>query len=212
MNKNKKVIIVSIILILLISLLVFLNSNKDQGNISIVNEANKMKQKFVDQLPGLEKLAKENPQDASISQQLGVAKYATGDIEGAKQAYETAINIEQDNAVSHNNLGNVYRDMGDFENAEKEYLKAIELDKRFTKSYLNLGSVYTLILNKQEKAINIYEIGIEYNPEYVDLYNNLAHTYEKMGDIENAKKYYSQSLQIKEDNPAATRALERLNN
>lgn len=209
LNKKSLIAIIGILLLVIISFIIFSNKENNNGQVG-VNESNQIKEKFLKDLPDLEKQALENPNDAQASMKLGVAKYATGDVEGARQAYEQTININKEDSVAHNNLGNVYRDMGDYDKAIEEYLKAIEIEKKLTTPYLNLGSIYQYILSKPEEAIKIYKKGIDANPEYADLYNLLAGVYEKQGDLDNAKKYYEESLSIKTDNPAAQNGLNRL--
>jgi len=208
---NKKSLITILAILILAVILIIVFSNKDNNSQQLTgNESNQLKEKFLKDLPDLEKQVFENPNDSQAAMKLGVAKYATGDIEGAKQAYEKTITLNKEDAVAHNNLGNVYRDMGDYDKAIEEYLKAIGIEKKLTTPYLNLGSVYQYILNKPEKAIDIYKKGIEANPDYVDLYNLLAGVYEKQGDTEKAKEYYQKSLEIKADNPAAQNGLKRI--
>jgi len=210
LNKKTLIAILAALVLIVILFIIFFNKNDDNSGQIVGNESNQIKEKFLKDLPDLERQVLENPNDAQAAMKLGVAKYATGDVEGAREAYEQTININKEDSVAHNNLGNVYRDMGNYDKAIEEYLKAIEIEKKLTTPYLNLGSIYQYILSKPEKAIGIYKQGIEANPDYVDLYNLLAGVYEKQGDLDNAKKYYEESLSIKADNPAAQNGLKRI--
>lgn len=53
--------------------------------------------------------------------------------------------------------------------------------------------------NEPEKAIPFYNECIEKLPEFADAYNNRGLTYEKMGDIENAKLDYERAIQKDKD-------------
>jgi tetratricopeptide (TPR) repeat protein len=169
-----------------------------------------LRQQFTDQLPQLQAQVAKDPNNPALQQQLGVAKYATGDIQGAKDAYEKGVALDSSNAVLHNNLGNTYRDLGDYAKAEAEYRQAMQLNPQLTTPYMNLGSIYQYILGKPDTALTIYASGIKSNPEYVDFYNATAAIYEQQGLKSKALAAYQQALKVQPGNPAATAGVARL--
>ena len=171
---------------------------------------NKMKQEFADRLPDLQKKAQADPNNPAIQQELGVTKYATGDLQGAKEAYEKGIQLDSKNAVLHNNLGNTYRDLGDHAKAETEYRTAMKLNPKLTTPYMNLGSIYQYVFNKPDSALQVYADGIKSNPDYVDFYNATAAIYEQQGLNSKAASYFQQALKIQPGNPAAEAGLKRV--
>lgn len=176
----------------------------------VVSAQNQLKQQFLDQLPELQKQALADPTNPSIQQQLGVAKYATGDLQGAQQAYEKGTQLDTKNAVLHNNLANTYRDLGDYAKAETEYRLAMQLNSKLTTPYMNLGSIFQYILGKPDTALQVYAEGIKNNPDYIDFYNATAAIYEQQGLKTKAIASFDQALKIQPGNPAAVAGLKRL--
>ena len=54
--------------------------------------------------------------------------------------------------------------------------------------------------NKNERAIDFYKAAIEINPDYIDVYHNLAKTYKNIGQVNNAIVTYEQALQVSPNN------------
>lgn len=177
---------------------------------SQVSPQGKLRQQFTDQLPQLQAQVAKDPNNPALQQQLGVAKYATGDIQGAKSAYEKGVALDSTNAVLHNNLGNTYRDLGDYAKAEAQYRLAMQLNPQLTTPYMNLGSIYQYILGKPDTALTVYAAGIKSNPDYVDFYNATGAIYEQQGLKSKALASYEQALKIQPGNPAATAGVARL--
>jgi tetratricopeptide (TPR) repeat protein len=175
-----------------------------------VSAQDKLRQQFTNQLPQLQQATLKDPNNAALQQQLGVAKYATGDLQGAKQAYEKSTQLDPKNAVMHNNLGNTYRDLGDYANAEAQYRQAMQLNPQLTTPYMNLASIYQYILGKPDTALQIYAEGIKNNSDYVDFYNATGAIYEQQGLKTKAIAAYQQAAKIQPGNPAATAGLKRL--
>lgn len=213
--KQKFITLASLILIFILAVIAIVHLQGQEAarkakQDSLMSEQNRLKKQFVDQLPELQKKAQQDPNNISVQQQLGVAKYATGDLQGAKDAYEKASSLDQNNAVIHNNLGNTYRDLGNYAQAESEYRTAMKLNPKLTTPYLNLGSVYQYILARPDTALDIYKEGIKNNPDYVDLYNVTASVYEQQGLTDKAAAQYKKALEIQPNNQAATAGLKRL--
>ncbi|HNW56097.1 MAG TPA: tetratricopeptide repeat protein [bacterium] len=201
-----------IILILLIVAVIWrFNSGGLAGNqAGKQSPQNKLRQQFADQLPDLQKQVEKDPNNPDLQQQLGVAKYATNDLQGAKEAYEKGVSLNSDNAIMHNNLGNVYRDLSDYSKAEAEYRRAMELNPKLTTPYSNLASIYQYNLGKPETALAIYESGIKSVPEYIDFYNSIALLYEQQGLKDKAIDAFKRALKVQPSNQAAQSGLERL--
>jgi len=171
---------------------------------------NKLQQQFLAQLPQLQASIAKTPNDPTLQQQLGVAKYATGDLQGAEAAYQKTVTLDPNNAVAHNNLANTYRDLGNYAQAESEYNLAMKLDPQLTTPYMNLASIYQYILGKPDTALQVYAQGIASNPDYVDFYNATAAIYEQEGLTTKAIAEYKLALKTQPGNPAATAGLKRL--
>jgi tetratricopeptide (TPR) repeat protein len=61
---------------------------------------------------------------------------------------------------------------------------------------------YTLMLqeNDVDKALEIFKINVEKNPNSWNVYDSLAEAYSKKGDKANASKYYNAALKLAPDN------------
>ena len=89
----------------------------------------------------LEKAVAADPQDLDSLEKLAVAHYQLKEYDQAAEAY-LKILAQVDDAFTHNNLGNVYRDQKKHDQAIAQYLKAIELDPTLKQPYINLARVY----------------------------------------------------------------------
>ncbi|MBD2775748.1 tetratricopeptide repeat protein [Iningainema tapete] len=99
---------------------------------------------------------------------LGNLLKASGDLQGAKTAYETAVKIDPTFAAAYYNLGMTLKAMNLFTDAVTFYQKAIQFNPKYAEAYQNLGVVLLKIGNLQEsliafkKAISLHE---QHNPE-----------------------------------------------
>ncbi|WP_414527239.1 glycosyltransferase [Nodularia chucula] len=78
---------------------------------------------------------------------LGNLLKASGDINGAKIAYETALKIDPSFAVGHYNLGMIFKTLGLFTDAIASYQKAIKCNPNYAQAYQNLGVVQLKVGN-----------------------------------------------------------------
>jgi tetratricopeptide (TPR) repeat protein len=211
---SKKFVIISAVIIVAaaggVALLNPTIRNLITGKKEPRTSTNQITQQFLDQLPGLREEAKSNPNSAGAQQQLAMAMYATGDLEGAKKAYEKSALLDGNNAIVHNNLGNVYRDLRNFKSAETEYRTAMRLNPQLPMPYANLANIYLNDLNRPNDAQDIYATGIKNIPSYIDFYLAAASAYERMGESTKAIHTYKQALKIQPENTIATAGLKRL--
>jgi len=93
---------------------------------------------------------------------LGNLLKATGDIEGAKNAYFTALAIDPNFAAGNYNLGMTFKALGKFNDAIGFYEKAIALNPNYAEAYKNLGVVLLKVGQVQDslkafaKAISLH--------------------------------------------------------
>jgi glycosyltransferase involved in cell wall biosynthesis len=72
---------------------------------------------------------------------LGNLIKATGDLRGAKTAYEITLRIDPNFAIGHYNLGMTLKALGLFVEAIASYQQAIKLNPYYAEAYQNLGVV-----------------------------------------------------------------------
>jgi Flp pilus assembly protein TadD len=110
-------------------------------NTSTIVQGGKSADAYKAEIPDLEKKVQANPTDIASWLELAVANYNLGNYETAVTDYKNILAQEND-AFTHNNLGNVYRDWGKPDQAIAEYQTAISLDPTLKPPYINLANVY----------------------------------------------------------------------
>ena len=75
--------------------------------------------------------------------QLGVVRYAEGDLKGAEAAWQASLEQEE-NAWAHRNLGALYKnEYGNLETGKAHLLRAVELEQNCRSLYVECGSMLT---------------------------------------------------------------------
>ena len=105
----------------------------------------------------LEDLVAQNEQLGGAWLNLGIARSKLGDADNAITALEQAVKLDPGNAISHNQLGIVYRQTGDLARAEQHYEKSLSADSRFADAHWNLAMLYELYLHEPVQALHHYE-------------------------------------------------------
>jgi tetratricopeptide (TPR) repeat protein len=207
--KHKKMTLAvgGILSALILGLIIVLNINHNKANDV---QLSPIGAEYQAKLPELEKAVSASPKDANARKSYGVALYATGDLNGAKEQYEEASKIDDTDAITFNNLGNTYRDLQEVDKAIEAYNKAIALNPKSLNSYSNLANVQMYSKNKPQDAIATYKKGLIQLPDNIQLLQLLAVAYEQSGDPANARTTYQNILKIEPENSAAASSLERI--
>ncbi|GAA6620586.1 glycosyltransferase [Scytonema sp. NUACC26] len=99
---------------------------------------------------------------------LGTMLKASGDLNGAKIAYETALKIAPSFTTGYYNLGMTLKAMNLLQDAIAAYQKAIQLNPKYAEAYQNLG-VVLLKLGYVEDSLTAFRSAIalheQHNPE-----------------------------------------------
>lgn len=213
-NVSKKqlllvVFVVFVFLIVIILLLLSRGNNSSQTNITGTNP---LIESYRNQLPQLAETAKDN-NNATAIRNYAVALYATGDLEGAKEQYVKEKELNPNDPVLYNNLGNIYRDSGEYQLAVESYQKSIDLDKAQLNVYVNLANLYIYVLQKPDLGYGVYLKGIENSPNNREsLLLQLANAYKDGGETQKAIETYNKILEINPNNTSVRNILNSLNN
>jgi len=78
------------------------------------------------------------------------------------------------------------------------FIKAAEICPGYSLAWNNIGSIYFNYLNNQEKALFYFKKAIDNDSTFYEATFNIAHAYEKLGDIKNAKIYFYKTLLIRQ--------------
>lgn len=138
--------------------------------------------------------------------QLPVAHYnlanllkTEGDIDGALQHYEQALQGAQ-RAEYFYNYANTLREIGRMRSALEAYQAAVRLNPQHAEAHNNLGTVL-LEWDRFEEAEQHYQESIRLKPDFDSAYNNLLQYYEGNGQLEQARATAAQIRHLLPDNP-----------
>ena len=125
----------------------------------------------------------------------GNKAYEGNDFFEAEKLYRRAIELNPNNALAHNNLGNVLRDLKRHDEAEAMYRRAIELDPKYYDAYGNL-IVLLRLLDREREAIVIAESvkNLDFHSPIFLL--SLAALYKKLGNKTAFEQYAAQTREL----------------
>jgi len=149
-------------------------------------------------------------EESSELNQQGEDLFAKDNFDGALDAFTKALDIDQNNATTHNNLGVLYYNRGDKEKAFSHYKKAAELQPENITFQKNLADFYYVELGRVEEAMQIYVKVLNANPEDVETLLIIGHICVALKKFDDAKDFYSRILIIEPWNKDAKQFLEEL--
>jgi tetratricopeptide (TPR) repeat protein len=109
-------------------------------------------------------------------------------------------------AVTHFNLGNVYKVDGDPELAARHYREALALEPHYAEARHNLADTLAG-LGRSQEAIAAYEQNLLENPRDALAHNNLAVVFQARGERERALVHYRRAVELDPDYADARRNL-----
>lgn len=163
-RKNKKLIILTIV-VLVIALGGFLYQTHQDGfwnTNRLVAQCNIFR---------LKKSLVGNPNNTNLLLELGVNYYIVRDLNKASDIYIKITELNPDDFMAWNNLGNVFRDLVNFWDAKDAYKKALEINPNYIPAYINLVDLYTIWPMDEEgdkireEITSILQQGLKLNPE-----------------------------------------------
>ncbi len=127
------------------------------------------------------------------------AHYRLREYDRAKIYYENALQIDPNDAVSWNHLGNMYAFEGNQEMAMKSFDRAIEIESTNAYAWNNKGAIYQS-LRMYEDALISFDKSITYDPQGFDAHINKARLLAKLGHSNEAVPEFQTAWEI---NPAS---------
>ncbi|MFA4974413.1 MAG: tetratricopeptide repeat protein [bacterium] len=125
----------------------------------------------------------------------GSAKDILGRHEESITDYNTAIELDPNNAAAYDNRGNAELDLKRYEEAIRDYDTAIELDPNDPEAYYNRGNA-KLDFKIYEEAIDDYDTAIDLNPNYAKAYMNRGNAKGELGRYEEAIDDYDKAIKL----------------
>jgi tetratricopeptide (TPR) repeat protein len=127
------------------------------------------------------------------------AHYRLREYDRAKIYYENALQIDPNDAVSWNHLGNMYAFEGNQEMAMKSFDRAIEIEPTNAYAWNNKGAIYQS-LRMYEDALISFDKSITYDSKGFDAHINKARLLAKLGHSNEAVPEFQAAWEI---NPAS---------
>ncbi len=128
----------------------------------------------------------------------GIARNASGDVEGAVADYQRAIRLQPDYSKPYENRGNARLALGRYREAIADYDAAIRLDPSQATSYYNRGLARDY-LGDPASAIPDYDEALRLAPGLVEAYYSRGGARANTGDLPGAIDDYSQALRLDPD-------------
>ena len=107
-----------------------------------------------------------DPNNACLSNELGLALSRRAYFREAEQAYQASLKLAEDPLV-YNNLGSLYLTIGRLSAAAASFNRAIRLDPNFALAYYNLGAANDAE-NNYEGAVRNYKRALELDSTLAD--------------------------------------------
>lgn len=124
---------------------------------------------------------------------LGMRFYKYQKFDLALVCFYKVLEMNDENAQSYVNVGNIYHQKGDVEAAANFWKYALKLDPKTEKAYLNLGN-YHYQRGEVEQAISYWLILQSMDPMDATVLHSLGIGYERKKDLFMANFYYSKYL------------------
>lgn len=135
------------------------------------------------------------PNNPSISNNLGSLYFSQKKINKAIRYFEKALIIDPNFSQAANNLGNVWQELGNTEKAITAYEKALAANPGLAPAWNNLGNT----LSRCDRSIDAEKLflkALELDPSYKDAWNNLGISYAARGLNEQALQAYDKALDL----------------
>lgn len=112
----------------------------------------------------MEELAHTSSNNALFHNDLGVLRYRLGNIEGARRAYERAVELQPANSSFWKNLADLYfAELGKVDDAIGIYLDLLRTQPRDLETLTGLGQICTAV-GRPEEAKSFYRRALEIDP------------------------------------------------
>jgi tetratricopeptide (TPR) repeat protein len=112
------------------------------------------------------------------------------------------LNVTKNNAVMHNNLGNVFLRQTDYGKAEWHYREALRIDPYYVLAHYNLAHLLQ-IEGRLDEAIRYYLWVVQVKPTDFETRNNLAMALKSKGELDEAVSHLETAIEINSKNSYA---------
>ena len=136
-----------------------------------------------------------DPRQADALHLLGMAAFARGDAERARELVCQAIQAKPEEAVFYANLGIVYESLLRWPEAEAAYCRAVDLNPRNATALNSLGNLHRAAW-RLDRAARYYQQAVEIDHRFVAAQSNLGNTFADLGHFDQAIACYRRAINI----------------
>lgn len=132
----------------------------------------------------------------------GADKCDAEDFPGAVSDYTKALEYNPKDAVLYDDLGAVYLKMGNYDSALKNFDVSLSIQPGYESALLNKAQAYRSMGQKKFErsdyrgAVSDYEGALIFNPKDDEIYNQLALSFIKLGDFDNAILFLDKGMSV----------------
>ena len=135
----------------------------------------------LEQAKGLfSRAAKENPNDASVRENLARTLHQSGDTKQAIEQMQHAVDLSKGDPEVLIELGNMYLDAGRWLSARRQVDLALQVNHRFAPAWVLSGKTEKAKGNHKQ-ALADFQRALGINPELPDVPMQIVDTYQRMG-------------------------------
>lgn len=144
---------------------------------------------YADAIKSYERLAKQEPKNASLLNKLGVAYQVSGDDGRAERTYKQAIKADKTYASAYNNVGTVEYSHHKYSHAIAWYDKTLALRPDMATVYCNLGYAY-FSDKKYPEAMDAFEHAIHIDPQIMSEHGDNGSVIQQRGTTDPGLFYF----------------------
>jgi tetratricopeptide (TPR) repeat protein len=116
----------------------------------------------------------------------------------SESLFSHALAVTKNNAVAHNNLGNLFLEDGQVDEAMTHYQEALGIQPDYADARCNIGSAL-LQKGRVDEAIAQFRKALEIQPDDASAHNNLGNALLSAGRFDEAISQYQEALKIQPD-------------
>ena len=151
--------------------------------------------KLKEAITSVQALIENYPNEPLLFNICGACFSEMGLIEKAIPEFNVAINLNQDYAEAHYNLGVAYQKISELDNALLHYDKAIKSQHAYPTAHNNMGVIF-LTKGQIDSAVKSFEWSIAYSPNYAEAHNNLGTALQELKEFTNAKNQFLKAISL----------------
>lgn len=137
-----------------------------------------------------------------VHSNLGLARYEAGDLAGARQALDRALDLNPGYAKTWNNLGLVLEAEGADARALSAYAKSLEVRPDLTGARMNLARLHLARGELPLAAVQL-DTALALSPEAAGVYVHLGRLRQREGNVEAAALAYQRAIELDPESAAA---------